>query len=248
MIFTQVVKKYKGHEKALLNIFPCKFQLMPKVISFISRKGGTGKTTNAINIATALSEMGNDVVLIESDINYSLREIRKQELSETENRNVKMPDMEQTEEIGVVKMIKDFKASWKYDFIIVDTAANITEYGINRLSVHSDMVIVPTSLSMSDVMVTELTLKNILPALEENKSLKVALLPNRIHVLTGHETVNETLKHLKQLNVPVLDTIIPNLKLYTYISTIKTAEGYPEAAGNLLKLFVGERTAAESGA
>ena len=211
---------------------------MPKVISFISRKGGTGKTTNAINIATALTEMGNEVVLIESDINYSLREIRRDELLDMRDKKAPMPAMEQTEEIGVVKMIKGFKDSWKYDFIIVDTAANITEYGINRLSVISDVVIVPTSLSMSDVMVTELTLKNILPAMQENPALKVALLPNRIHVLTGHETVNEALKNLKHLNVPVLDIFIPNLKLYTYISTIKPAEGYVEAAGNLLKLFI----------
>src|SRR5688572_5607168 len=144
---------------------------MPKVISFISRKGGTGKTTNAVNIATALTEMGNDVVLIESDINYSLREIRKDELMNMKDKDTRMPAMEQTEEIGVVKMIKSFKDAWKYDFIVVDTAANITEYGIDRLSVHSDIVIVPTSLSMSDVMVTELTLKNILPAMRENPNL-----------------------------------------------------------------------------
>lgn len=218
---------------------------MPKVISFISRKGGTGKTTNAINIATALTEMGNEVVLIESDINYSLREIRKEELLDIQDKKgTRMPAMEQTEEIGVVKMIKDFKQAWKYDFIIVDTAANITDYGINRLSVHSDIVIVPTSLSMSDTMVTELTLQNIMPALKENPNLKVALLPNRIHILTGQETVKEALKNLQQFNVPVLDTIIPNLKTYTFLSTIKPAEGYTNVAGNLLKLLVEETAGA----
>ena len=52
---------------------------MPKIISFISRKGGTGKTTNAINLATALHESGKKVLLVETDTNYTLNTLRKME-------------------------------------------------------------------------------------------------------------------------------------------------------------------------
>lgn len=50
---------------------------MAKVISFISRKGGTGKTTNAINLATSLHETGKKVLLVETDANYTLSTLRK---------------------------------------------------------------------------------------------------------------------------------------------------------------------------
>ena len=53
---------------------------MAKIISFISRKGGTGKTTNAINLSTTLNQMGKHVLLIETDANYTLNTLRKMEL------------------------------------------------------------------------------------------------------------------------------------------------------------------------
>ncbi len=210
---------------------------MPKVLSFINRKGGTGKTTNAINIATALSEMGNEVAVIETDVNYSLSEVRKKEVNEGIPNGKKIPTLFQTEEIGVVKYIKTFQKEGTYDFIIVDSAANTSVYGINRISVHSDIVVVPTSLSMNDVMVAERTLKDIMPAFEENQHLKVVLLPNRIHVLSAYETVESALKNL---NVPILETYIPNLKQYTYINTIEPSEGYMELTNSIMKLLISE--------
>ena len=53
---------------------------MAKIISFISRKGGTGKTTNAINLATILHQLGHRITLIETDTNYTLSTLRKMEL------------------------------------------------------------------------------------------------------------------------------------------------------------------------
>ena len=60
---------------------------MAKIISFISRKGGTGKTTNAINLATTLYQMGKRVLLIETDANYTLNTLRKMELFKAKESN-----------------------------------------------------------------------------------------------------------------------------------------------------------------
>ena len=57
-----------------------KFFEMTKIISFISRKGGTGKTTNAINLATYLAKKKNNIILVETDPNYTINSLRKLEL------------------------------------------------------------------------------------------------------------------------------------------------------------------------
>ena len=53
---------------------------MTQVLSFISRKGGSGKTTNAINLATTLQNRRKKVMLLETDTNYTLNSLRKLEL------------------------------------------------------------------------------------------------------------------------------------------------------------------------
>ena len=50
------------------------------IISFISRKGGTGKTTNVMQLATTLASQKKRVVVIETDTNYTLTTLRKMEL------------------------------------------------------------------------------------------------------------------------------------------------------------------------
>ena len=45
---------------------------MPKIISFINRKGGTGKTTLSLNISAILADKGYKVLLIDTDAQGNL--------------------------------------------------------------------------------------------------------------------------------------------------------------------------------
>jgi len=45
-----------------------------KIISFLNRKGGTGKTTSAINAGCILQRQGFETTIIETDANHTLGE------------------------------------------------------------------------------------------------------------------------------------------------------------------------------
>ena len=78
---------------------------MTKIISFISRKGGTGKTTNAINLATYLSKK-NNIILIETDPNYTINSLRKLELFKLKKKEDTFFPIVGSEDHRVAKEIK----------------------------------------------------------------------------------------------------------------------------------------------
>lgn len=203
---------------------------MSKIISFISRKGGTGKTTNAINLATTLSKMGKRVLLVETDANYTLHTLRKMELFKAENKNgfeiLGSKDHEVADELIKIKESK------KIDYIIVDSAGKTTDEGIKKLCLVSDAVVVPTSLTQNDLLVTYQTVTDLAPARDLNAKLKIIVLPNRIHSQTNVYTVRETLKNLDAIILPV---IVPQKNLFVNFSTLEAEKEYQPIAQAILQ-------------
>lgn len=205
---------------------------MTKVISFISRKGGTGKTTNAINLATSLNSIGYKVILVETDTNYTLISSRKLELfKRKEKEDVYFPILA-SEDHRVAEEIEQLKASNSFDIIIVDSAGKTTDSGIRELCLASDMIIITTSLTQNDLLVTFQTVKDLLPAKEIKKELKLCILPNRIHSHTRMKTVKET---LIDLEADIIDTYVPQRKIYTTPSTIDAEKKYLDVANEIVK-------------
>ncbi len=204
---------------------------MAKVISFISRKGGTGKTTNAINLATSLSQAGKNVLLVETDANYTLSTLRKMEMFQSPEKAlpfeiVGSDDTRIADELVVIKKDK------RLDIVIVDSAGKTTDEGIKKLCLISEVVIVPTSLTQNDLLVTYQTITDLAPARELNPSLKILVLPNRIHSATGLHTVRDSLNNLDALVLPI---IVPQKNLFVNFSTLKSEEGYQSIADEILK-------------
>ena len=203
---------------------------MAKVISFISRKGGTGKTTNAINLATTLNHMGTRVLLIETDANYTLNTLRKMELFKSKEGKPSF-DIQSSLDDKVAEELIALKTNKKLDFILVDSAGKTTDEGIKKLCLVSDVVIVPTSLTQNDLLVTYQTVTDIGPARELNPSLKIVVLPNRIHSATNTYTVRENLKNLDALILPV---IVPQKNLFVNFSTVDAEKEYLPVAQAIL--------------
>jgi chromosome partitioning protein len=195
---------------------------MSKVISFISRKGGTGKTTNAINLATSLAGAGKRVMLVETDTNYTLNTLRKMEAFKSKREKVGFEIVGSQDDAVADELIR-LKQDRKLEFVVVDSAGKTTNEGIKKLCLVSDVVIVPTSLTQNDLLVTYQTVTDLAPAQQLNPSLKILILPNRIHSGTGIYTVRENLKNLDALVLPV---IVPQKNRFVNFSTFDAEKDY----------------------
>lgn len=204
---------------------------MAKVVSFISRKGGTGKTTNAINLATTLNMLGKRVVLVETDTNYTLNTLRKMELFKSKE-NGKAFEILGSQDHAVAQELMDLKNSRKTDVVVVDSAGKTTDEGIKKLCLVSDVVIVPTSLTQNDLLVTYQTVTDLAPARKLNPQLKILILPNRIHSGTNLYTVRENLKNLDAIILPI---IVPQKNLFVNFSTVDAEKAYEPIAREILK-------------
>lgn len=190
---------------------------MTKIISFISRKGGTGKTTSAINLCTMMHNLGHQIVLVETDTNYTLSTLRKMELFKTGAKDEALFKILGSEDPAILEDIEKIKGEWSPDFIIIDSAGKTTDQHIRKLSTVSDLVIIPTSLTQNDLLVTYQTVEDLKPAKEVKGSLKIIILPNRVHSLTKIETIKDA---LGQLDAEILDEKIPAKNLFANFSTI----------------------------
>jgi chromosome partitioning protein len=196
---------------------------MTKVISFISRKGGSGKTTNAINLATSLHDLKKKVLLVETDPNYTLISSRKIDVFKHKLNEKKIFPIVASTDDEISEELETLKNTKAYDFVIVDSAGKTTDQGIKELCLVSDMVIITTSLTQNDLLVAYQTVKDLKPAEKLNSKLKIYILPNRIHSHTRIKTVKDTLSNL---DVEMFDTFVPQRKIFTAPSTFKSERKY----------------------
>lgn len=199
---------------------------MSKIISFISRKGGTGKTTNAIHLATTLHHQNKRVLLVETDTNYTLNTLRKMEMYK-KKEGISSFDIVGSKDDTVADELITLKDSKKYDYIIVDSAGKTTDEGIKKLCLVSSAVIVPTSLTQNDLLVTYQTVTDLTPARELNPQLKIMVLPNRIHSQTNLYSIRENLSNLDAIILPV---IVPQKNLFVNFSTLEAEKAYQPIA------------------
>lgn len=204
---------------------------MAKIISFISRKGGTGKTTNAINLATTLHSLGHKICLIETDTNYTLNTLRQMELYKTGAKEDSIFQILGSVDGQIADELHKIKSTNKLDYIIVDSAGKTTDDGIKKLAIESTAIVVPTSLTQNDLLVTYQTVADLTPAKEINSKLKIIVLPNRIHSLTGDHTIYDA---LSDLDAHILHSRVPQRNLFVNFSTILPEKQYLDVAQKII--------------
>ena len=178
--------------------------------------------------------MGKHVLLVETDANYTLNTLRKMELFKTKQSSNGF-EILGSQDSDVANELTSIKETRKEDIIIVDSAGKTTDEGMKKLCLVSDMVIVPTSLTQNDLLVTYQTVTDLAPARTLNSQLKILVLPNRIHNNTNMATVRESLKNLDAIILPV---IVPQKNLFVNFSTLHAEREYLPIAQSILSNLV----------
>jgi chromosome partitioning protein len=144
------------------------------IITIGSNKGGTGKTTTAINIAVALASEGKDVCLVDADFQRSSSKWYKDRQEQQKQTSITL--VEKYDNIS--STIEDLNK--KFNYIVVDVAGRNSREMITSLSV-SDLLISPHQASQLDLD----TIQELQEQVTKIKDLNPALKSYVLHTMAS---------------------------------------------------------------
>ena len=214
---------------------------MARVITITSGKGGTGKTTTAINLGVALHSLGEDVIVVDANLTtpniglhlgapivpISLNHILlgkadlQDAIYEHESGAKIMPSSLSVRELDKVRFgkLSDVAKKLKKEanYILLDSAAGLGEEAVAAISAGDEVIIVtnPEMPSVTDA------LKTIKVAESLDKDVKGVIITR----YTGDKS-EMPLSHIKDLlEVPILG-IVPDDKRVKEALSLKNALVY----------------------
>lgn len=186
---------------------------MSKVISFINRKGGVGKTTSAVYTAMCLHEAGKQVTGLDLDPERSLVNWKTRAELPFEVIGGDLATLEQT--------LKGLKG-----YVVIDSPPNSRD-AIEDIPILSDEVIIPLSPTELDLNRLVGTAKAVLRAERERGiTLGSVLLVRYKKGLNLARAVSEA---LEGQGFPVLDNKIRSLTRYETMGTPSYLDEYQAA-------------------
>lgn len=171
---------------------------MPCIV-FASPKGGAGKSTSALVLATELAHHGFDVTIIDADPNKPLYR-----WSQRPGKPDRLHVVTDATEATILDTIDE--ASRRTKFIIVDlegTASAMVTFAISR----AHLVIIPTQGSEVDAVEAGKAVRNI--KLQErafNRLIPHAVLFTRVSAAVPSRDLKDIQQQMKEARVPVFDT------------------------------------------
>lgn len=179
------------------------------IVLVTNQKGGSGKTTTAMNLAAAYYEEGKRVALVDYDPQNTLLGWYGQ--AEEENRipvpylNLAKPGIDISDELERIQ--------FDFDYIVIDGRPNL-EISMSALLLLSDFVLVPLQASLADLHSTQGIVKEIRVAQDERPELKFALVLTMVS--NNRLQLQFTKDAIKESGFPLCKTMIARRELHTH--------------------------------
>lgn len=172
------------------------------VISFVSSKGGVGKTTSALLVASILAEHANThVTLVDADPNKPLLK-----WSELPGRPETITVVADEAESRIVDIIDEASTSSK--FVIVDLEGAATSRVSNAISM-SNLVIIPLQGSGLDADQAVKTIRLILNAgKSQRRKIPYRVLFTRMPPIINSNNMKAIRSTLEAADVPIMETAL----------------------------------------
>lgn len=170
---------------------------MTKVLAILNQKGGVGKTTLAIHIATALAHRKLKVLLIDADPQNSALDWAAAREGQPLFPVVGLPKSSIHKELPTL--------TEKFDVVVIDGPPRVHDVARSAIMA-SDLVLVPVQPSPYDVWASKEIMDLLNEAMVYKPSLKKAFVINRkiVNTAIGRDVTDV----LSEYPVPVLKTAI----------------------------------------
>lgn len=170
---------------------------MPKVLAILNQKGGVGKTTIAIHLATAIARRGRKVLLLDADPQNSALDWAAAREGQPLFPVVGLPKSSIHKELPTL--------TEKFDVVVIDGPPRVHDVARSAIMA-SDLVLIPVQPSPYDVWASKEIMDLLNEATVYKPNLKKAFVINRkiVNTAIGRDVTDV----LAEYPVPVLNTAI----------------------------------------
>lgn len=186
------------------------------IIPFVTKKGGTGKSTSVVHVAQCLHDKGHKVCILDTDKKQTSVDnfARKRKLlamePEAENFDLSYPAVQCIYEDDNYREFIE-KIQDRFDFILVDTKGDFDQFHYDLLR-YAELVVCPIAPSELDYDASELVHKAVTHENRQRSEDQNAL--SLVYSVNQADGSN-TLKHVKSLIETKLDrpVLTPDIRM-----------------------------------